>query len=125
MINKLQISSISQVALPSLHISLGSYLKFFEMLEKQCYIFDFKIAAKTKSASNIDDVKLQEMIDKYSEVQLLEESAKSITETIELVHEAVATNICRKPEEEDKIRKIYEPRLEFLSTKLNEKVQYE
>ncbi|XP_065658417.1 uncharacterized protein LOC136082931 [Hydra vulgaris] len=37
---------LTQVGIPSLHISLGIYLKFFNMLEDGCHLIDIKIAAK-------------------------------------------------------------------------------
>ncbi|XP_065641798.1 uncharacterized protein LOC124811793 isoform X2 [Hydra vulgaris] len=37
---------LTQVSIPSLHISLGIYLKFFNMLEDGCHLLDVKIAAK-------------------------------------------------------------------------------
>ncbi|XP_066926723.1 uncharacterized protein [Clytia hemisphaerica] len=37
---------LDQVALPALHISLGTFKKFYDLLEKECKLIDLKIAVE-------------------------------------------------------------------------------
>lgn len=114
---------IDQVALPALHISLGTYLKFFNMLEDFCHTTDVKIAA---ALAKNNTLLRQESFDKYiqshQEISRLEYVVADIRSKIELVHDATNTAILNNPENETEIRRIYDPRLVYLNDKLNERV---
>ena len=108
------------MALPSLHICLGVYLKFFNVLEDQCQIIDVKISAK--SCINCDDSEYSNFIEVQTKIRKVEYEIGDCQEKINLVHDALSANILRSPENEEEICKIYNPRIEFLNKKLKEKV---
>ena len=59
--------------MPALHISLGTYLKFFNMLEKECKTLDFKIiAAKTRLSDEVTAEELQSIIKTYHHIEELQ-----------------------------------------------------
>ena len=112
-----------QVALPSLHISLGTYLKFFNLLEDHCDILDMKILAelelKNKTCQNID---IAANIKKLREIKELEFQAQDLHEKICLVQEAIKMQMLKGEKTETEIRAVFEPRIEFFQTLLNTKV---
>ncbi|XP_057310202.1 uncharacterized protein LOC130648181 [Hydractinia symbiolongicarpus] len=114
--------SIDQIALPALHISLGTFLKFFNMLESECMNLDIKLAASTAvSKSKNKILSFNDSIAICNKIKDCEKTAKDCEEKIGLIHEAIALNILKKPETEQHIKDIYEPRIDFLQRKMTEK----
>lgn len=59
----------------------------------------------------------------YKEMKRIEEDISSVEKTITLVHASIVENIAKNPEEEEQIKKIYEPRLIYLAKKVEDKVK--
>ena len=100
--------------MPALHISLGTYQKMYNMLERECQILDIKLSATSETKS-------EETISLFQRITDLEDSIQSCEEKIDLVHNGIAINIMKTPEKEDEIQKIYMPRLEYLNDKLKKR----
>lgn len=111
------------MSLPTLHISLGVFPKFFKLLERECYALDFKITAYTGDGKGLSDVQINTIIQGHQQIVELESSIEDNLATVDLVVEAAAANVFKNPEKELEIRQIYEPRLEFLNKKISEKVR--
>ncbi|XP_057291582.1 uncharacterized protein LOC130614187 [Hydractinia symbiolongicarpus] len=108
---------IDQVALPVLHISLGTFLKFFNMLEEKYRIIDLKISKKIAGVfTSKNDIEEYNML--HQKAKDLEHCIVDCTEKIELVNDASARSVIDNPDNEEFIKKTYEPRLEYLQTKL-------
>ena len=110
------------MAIPALHISLGTFLKFFVLLENNCYQLDFKIAAMTGDGSGLNEEQVKLMTSSFKEIKKIEEEIINDEETITLVHTAIAENIAQDPENEATIKQVYEPRLVHLAKKVKDKV---
>ncbi|XP_057300002.1 uncharacterized protein LOC130630499 [Hydractinia symbiolongicarpus] len=108
---------IDQVALPALHISLGTFLKIFNMLETACSDLDIKLTANGQSL----DPDALTFIERCQKLKDCKWVIKDCEEKIELVNQALAVEIFRNPENANELRNIYEPRIVFLSNKLKEK----
>nr|XP_047123398.1 uncharacterized protein LOC124806476 isoform X2 [Hydra vulgaris] len=114
---------LTQVSIPSLHISLGIYLKFFNMLEDGCHLLDVKIAAKmcmtnqTVNNRNFDEyIALQLKI--YEGEKVINEYCEKIT----LIHEAMAIHVLPSPENKEIICEIFQPRVAHYMEKKNAKL---
>ena len=110
------------MAIPALHISLGTFLKFFVLLENNCYQLDLKIAAMTGDGSGLNEEQVKLMTSSFKEIKKIEEEIINDEETITLVHTAIAENIAQDPENEATIKQVYEPRLVHLAKKVKDKV---
>ena len=110
------------MAIPALHISLGTFLKFFVLLENNCYQLDFKIAAMTGDGSGLNEEQVKLMTSSFKEIKKIEEEIINDEETITLVHTAIAENIAQDPENEATIKQVYEPRLVHLAKKVKDKL---
>lgn len=108
--------------MPGLHISLGSYLKFFNMLKSQSRIIDFKIMALTRYDNKLSEKKIQTAITSYQEIIDMEQGIQKCEETIELIQEAAASTISKTPEKEDDILSVFQPRVDYFVNKIKEKV---
>ena len=71
------------MVLPALHISLGIYLKFFNLLEKNCQIIDLKILAR----QNPEHLTENDLMETYNNILLIEKKIKEHEKTIELIEE--------------------------------------
>jgi len=59
------------------------------MLEKECQIIDFKIAAKTQLSTALDERELEEVINTYQIVEQLDKEIEEHDHTIDLIHAAI------------------------------------
>lgn len=109
--------------MPALHISLGTYLKFFNMLETACELIDIKISLHT-AANNEESGKaeIDSALAKFESICHIEKSIRDYEEKIQLVHEATTLAIIQSPDNEIHIRSVYNLRIEHLQKKLSEKV---
>lgn len=111
------------VALSSLHISLGVYLKIFNMLENACHDLDLLLAANIATSNKT--IQLEEF-DHYVEVRRkvleLEKAVGHIDDQIVLVNDTLATAVINDPIKEVEIHQAYNPRLGHLEQKRKEKV---
>ena len=113
----------SQVSMPALHISLGTYLKLFNMLEKECHLLDAKLAG-------LEAIKLKTMtveeyetaVSAFETIEKLERDIKIYEEKVDLINEAVALNIFKDPDNDENIRATYKPRLDHFNKMLNQTV---
>lgn len=111
--------------MPALHISLGTYLKFFNMLELNCRSLDIKILVETAVRNHeLDDDEQRQHIEAFNNIHDLERTSRDCEDKITLVHQATAMAILKEPEKETEIREIYEPRITYLHKKLREKVKH-
>ena len=97
-------------------------MKFFNFLEAECYSLDFKVAALTQSGKGLSDDNIKMMIKNYNTIQELESSIKDLETTIELIHDAVASNLTKFPEKAKDIENVYKPRIDWHQEKISEKV---
>ena len=110
--------------MPALHISLGTYLKLFNMMEKDCLMLDIKLAGQKALKNNtMTAEEYEKHVEAYKKVIELKSSIEELEETINLVTEAVALNVMKQPENEDFIHATYQPRLDFLNKRLQKKVK--
>ena len=109
--------------MPALHISLRSFLKFFNMLETRCYHIDFKVAALSGSANGLNKDQIDSMVKAFNEIRELQKDIENVEHTITLVHQAITENIAKDFENEEEIKKIYEPRRIFLAKQIETKVK--
>lgn len=115
-----------QVAIPALHISLGCYLKFFNMLEFESHLLDVKIAGELGLRNKtLNQKEYNDFIRSQKQIRELELRAQDIHETIELMTTAVHSYVLKDPENEANILKIFAPRFEHFNEKLLEKVYFE
>ena len=105
---------ISQVSPPGLHISLGTYLKFFNILEDEAQHLDQMIAEKSSVGSVFTNIR-----NKIKNIYL---SIEDKEQKIDLVRDAAANAIIRDPDQEQHIKDVYESRLKFLSEQISEKL---
>ena len=115
--------SYLQVALPALNISLGTFLKFFNILEAKCYQLDFQLAALSGCGNGLSQEQVDSMIRAFEEIRQLQKEIQDVENTITLVYQAIAENISRNAENEEQIKATYEPRLVYLSKKIETKVK--
>nr|XP_047131748.1 uncharacterized protein LOC124810629 isoform X2 [Hydra vulgaris] len=114
---------LTQVGISLLHISLGIYLKFFNMLEDGCHLIDIKIAAKMCLKNQTVNNK---SFDEYIVIQLrIYEKEKAISEYCEkitLIHEAMSIQVLRSPENKEYLYEIFHPRVVHFMKKKNAKI---
>ena len=75
-----------------------------------------------RKADGLTEEQVDGMVAAFNKIRELEKQICYLEETIGLVHNAIATNIARKPEEEMEIQAIYEPRLTLLAKEMQDKV---
>lgn len=95
------------------------------MLEDSCHLFDIKIAASHAISNKI--IKHSEFdlyVEKQIQIRRLEYVVEDCDEKINLIQDAIASNLIRNPENEEHIRTIYEPRIKYLISKKEEKVYF-
>ena len=98
-------------------------MKFFNLLEDTCHQIDVKIAGHLALQNKtIDKSAFDEYISQQREIRQLEYIISDLSEKIDLVHDAIATNLIRTPEKEEDIRNMYTPRLKHLQDKKDVKV---
>jgi len=90
------------------------------MLEQECCILDIKLAGMEASTNEADS----EQIQIYHKMVDLEKLLADLEEKIELVNEAIILNIFKNPENEVQIKTTFQPRLDYLKNKLEQKVYY-
>ena len=106
--------------MPALHISLGIYLKFYNLLEASSQIVDLKILAKTTEGDE------KSIMDTYNIIQDLEDKIMDNEKTIELIEEAMAIELTKAENDEDRVQTIldvYKPRIDHFNGKIVEKVK--
>lgn len=112
-----------KVAIPVLHISLGTYLKFFRLLEQQCHILDFKLAGTSAILNKkISEEEYNKIENRRIELINLEKQIEDTEETIHLISNAVEIEILKSETPYEEIVNIYEPRIQFFNKKLDSKV---
>lgn len=84
-------------------------------MESECQILDIKLAATSETRSF-------EIISVLEKIKDLEHGIQNCEEKIKLVHNAIALNILKTPENKEEIQRIYQPRLDYLDKKLKKKV---
>jgi len=94
------------------------------MLEKECQIIDFKIAAKTQLSTALDERELEEVINTYQIVEQLDKEIEEHDHTIDLIHAAIASQMQNHPENEEEIHDIFEPRLQHFVKMIETKVRF-
>lgn len=62
------------------------------------------------------------MINNYNTIQELESSIKDLETTIELIYDAIASNLSKFPEKTKEIENVYKPRIDWHQGKISEKV---
>ena len=78
-----------------------TFLKFFNLLESQCYQFDFELSAVRGSGDGLPQEKIYSFTSAFKEMQQLKNDIKNIENTISLVHDAIALNIAKTLDDEE------------------------
>lgn len=121
----LTIAILFQVAIPSLHISLGSYLKFFKIMEFKCHLLDVKMAGELGLQNKtINRAEFDAFVESQSRIKLLEQQLADCEETIEQMTLAYHSYLLKNPEKTEEINKIFEPRFKHYTERLKEKVKH-
>ena len=93
------------------------------MLENDCLILDIKMTGMAAIKENkLTSEEYEKHIDAYNRVTQLNFTITDCEEKVDLVIDAISLNICKDPKNEEKIRSSYQPRLDFLLKKIQEKV---
>ena len=93
------------------------------MLEDKCHVLDAKLALLDKSNHISNKKDLDSFAINQNMVRNLEMSAQQYQEKVDLVYEAISIAMIQNPDDAENIHKIYGPRLEFLKSKMHEKVR--
>ncbi|XP_057301562.1 uncharacterized protein LOC130656936 isoform X2 [Hydractinia symbiolongicarpus] len=113
---------IDQASLPGLHISLGCFLKFFTMFEDKCHSVDIALATKMANANQkTQEEEFNKFIALTSEIDLLEKNIEDCDEKIQLINDTIIAAVMRDPNNEDKIKNMYQLRIEHFEAKKIEK----
>ncbi|XP_065669741.1 uncharacterized protein LOC136088822 isoform X2 [Hydra vulgaris] len=114
---------LDQVAIPALHISLGTYLKFFNF-EDECHLIDIKLAGELALQNNTigrDD------FDKYVNMHIQSNVIKSIIDDcdnkITLLQETILVKVLCEPDKTEEIKKVYVPRILHYDLKRSDKIK--
>ena len=103
---------LEQIVPPGLHISLGTYLKYFNLLEEETHRLDLLLAEK--SGETVFTV----FTNIRSQIRNLLVSIEDKEQKIILVRDAAAHAILLNPDNEQQIKDIYEPRLQHLTNQI-------
>ncbi|XP_047136315.1 uncharacterized protein LOC105850584 [Hydra vulgaris] len=102
---------LDQIGIPALHISLGTYLKFFNMLEDSCHTIDVKIAGRmaVNNQTLEDCEEFNKYIEKQRQIKQLQISIPDLENKTRIITEALETHILSNPENEEYIKLVFEP----------------
>ena len=93
------------------------------MLEDECHLIDNQIAALMAINNNRMEQRLfDEFIEVQQQVRDLKKSAAEYQNKLNLVFDAISTELFKTPENESSIKNTYEPRITYLNDKMNSKV---
>ena len=90
------------------------------MLENECFFLDIKLSVEVGGCN--DEEEYNKVIEAFKKLKQLEESLVDSEEKLVLINEAIVINITKTPEDEDKIKSIYQPRIDYMTTTINKKV---
>ncbi|XP_047124751.2 uncharacterized protein LOC105844462 [Hydra vulgaris] len=115
---------LDQIGIPALHISLGTYLKFFNMLEDSCHTIDVKIAGRmaVNNQTLEDCEEFNKYIEKQRQIKQLQISIQDLENKTRIITEALETHILYNPENEEYIKLVFEPRIIHFEEKKKEKI---
>ncbi|XP_047138533.1 uncharacterized protein LOC124814664 isoform X2 [Hydra vulgaris] len=112
-----------KIGIPPLHILLGTYLKFFNMLENSCHTIDVKIACRMAvNNQTLDCEEFNKYIEKQCQIKQLQISIQDIEDKICIITEALETHILANPENEEYIKLVFKPRIIHFEEKKKEKI---
>ncbi|XP_065672288.1 uncharacterized protein LOC124815234 [Hydra vulgaris] len=115
---------LDQVAVPALHISLGTYLKFFNMFEDECHLIDIKLAGELALKNNIIG---KADFDKYVNMHVQSNFVKCVIEDcdnkIALLQDTISLKVICEPDKTEEIRNIYTPRIVYYDLIKNDKIK--
>ncbi|XP_065648523.1 uncharacterized protein LOC136077972 [Hydra vulgaris] len=111
---------IKLAVVPAIHISLGTYLKFFNMFEDECHLIDIKLAGELSLQSNTigrDD------FDKYVNMHIQSNLLKSIIDDCDNKITHLQETISCEPDKTEEIKKVYGPRILHYDLKRSDKIK--
>ena len=111
------------MSLPSLHIALGVYLKFFNMFEEEAHEVDIMMAASLKNKNCLLSQPYQDYILKQQKILNLKRCIDKLDDQIQLVNDAVAIAILNNEDCVENIQSLYIPQLNLLNETKMEKVK--
>ncbi|XP_065667077.1 uncharacterized protein LOC136087630 isoform X2 [Hydra vulgaris] len=114
---------LNQVSLPSLHIALGVYLKFFNMFEEEAHEVDIMMAASLKNKNCLLSQPYQDYILKQQKILNLKRCIDKLDDQIQLVNDTVAIAILNNEDCVENIQSLYIPQLNLLNETKMEKVR--
>ncbi|XP_065671403.1 uncharacterized protein LOC136089362 [Hydra vulgaris] len=114
---------LNQVSLPSLHIALGVYLKFFNMFEEEAHEVDIMMAAPLKNKNCLLSQPYQDYILKQQKILNLKRCIDKLDDQIQLVNDTVAIAILNNEDCVENIQSLYIPQLNLLNETKMEKVR--
>jgi hypothetical protein len=88
-----------KIGIPALHISLGTYLKFVNMLEES---YNWRQNCRSNGSNNqtLDCEEFKKNIEKKQQIKQLQISIQDLEDKIRIITEAVETHILSNPENE-------------------------
>nr|XP_047130375.1 uncharacterized protein LOC124810137 isoform X2 [Hydra vulgaris] len=124
MINELLFNiPLDQIALPALHISLGTYLYFFNMFKDKCHLIDIKLVGELAFKDNMIG---KADFDKYVNMHIESNLVKSIIEDcdnkIALLQDTISVKVLCEPDKTGEIRNLYTPRIIYYDLIKNDKI---
>ena len=76
-------------------LALGTFLKFFNILEAKCYEVYFQLAALSDCVSRLTEEQVNSMMRAFQDIPQLQEEIEDTEYTITLVYHAIAENIAK------------------------------
>lgn len=93
------------------------------MFEDKCHSVDIALATKMANANQkTQEEEFNKFIALTSEIDLLEKNIEDCDEKIQLINDTIIAAVMRDPNNEDKIKNMYQLRIEHFEAKKIEKV---
>ncbi|XP_065640359.1 uncharacterized protein LOC124815901 isoform X2 [Hydra vulgaris] len=115
---------LDQVAVPALHISLGTYLKFFKIFEDECHLIDIKIAIELALKDNmIGKVDFDKYVNMHIQSNLVKSVIEDCDNKIALLQDTISVKVLCEPDKTEEIRNLFTPRIIYYDLIKNNKIK--
>ena len=95
-----------EVALPALLISLRLYLKFFRMIEAECFELDLNIFAESAEGNHTSD-SINNQILLFRQLKKLDDEKEKLKNEIDFINSTTIAQVLHNPENEIQIKSMY------------------
>ncbi|XP_065671101.1 uncharacterized protein LOC136089233 [Hydra vulgaris] len=115
---------ISQRSLNSLHVSLGTYLKFFNMFKEECHLIDIKLAGELALKNNIiGKADFGKYVNMHVQSNLVKCVIEDCDNKIALLQDTISLKVICEPDKTEEIRNMYTPRIVYYDLIKNDKIK--